>query len=44
MPRMRPVVLVLVCLAALPSAAAALSGFYLRSEEGWFWYEREPDP
>lgn len=44
MARMRPVVLVLVCLAALPSAAAALSGFYLRGEEGWFWYEREPDP
>jgi conjugal transfer pilus assembly protein TraF len=44
MPRMRPVVLVLVCLAVLPSAAAALSGFYLRSEEGWFWYEREPEP
>jgi conjugal transfer pilus assembly protein TraF len=44
MARMRPVVLALVCLAVLPSAAAALSGFYLRSEEGWFWYEREPDP
>jgi conjugal transfer pilus assembly protein TraF len=44
MARMRPVVLVLVCLAVLPSAAAALSGFYLRGAEGWFWYEREPDP
>jgi conjugal transfer pilus assembly protein TraF len=44
MPRMRPVVLVLVCLAVLPSAAAALSGFYLRSAEGWFWYERELEP
>jgi conjugal transfer pilus assembly protein TraF len=43
MPRMRPVVLVLVCLAVLPSAAAAVSGFYLRGAEGWFWYEREPD-
>jgi conjugal transfer pilus assembly protein TraF len=44
MARMRPVVLVLVCLAVLPSAAAALSGFYLRGAEGWFWYEREPEP
>ena len=44
MARMRPVVLVLVCLAVLPSAAAALSGFYLRGEEGWFWYERELEP
>ena len=44
MARMRPVVLVLVCLAVLPSAAAALSGFYLRGAEGWFWYERELEP
>lgn len=44
MPVMRSVVLALVCLAAVPSAAAALSGFYLRGEEGWFWYEREPEP
>jgi len=43
MPVMRSVVLALVCLAAVPSAAAALSGFYLRGEEGWFWYEREPE-
>ena len=25
----------------LPSQA---SGFYFREEEGWFWYEREPEP
>ena len=40
---MRPALLTLACLALLPTAAAALSGFYLRGEEGWFWYEREPE-
>ncbi len=40
---MRPALLTLACLALLPTAAVALSGFYLRGEEGWFWYEREPE-
>ena len=40
---MRPALLALACLALLPTVAIALSGFYLRGEEGWFWYEREPE-
>jgi conjugal transfer pilus assembly protein TraF len=40
---MRPALLTLACLALLPTVAVALSGFYLRGEEGWFWYEHEPE-
>jgi conjugal transfer pilus assembly protein TraF len=35
------VLLVLSTAIPLPSEAA---GFYFREQEGWFWYEREPEP
>ena len=41
---MRVLVLALPCLfLALPLQPEA-AGFYLREQEGWFWYEREPEP
>jgi conjugal transfer pilus assembly protein TraF len=44
MPAMPALLLVLIgLLPALPVPTAA-AGFYFRAEEGWFWYERAPEP
>jgi conjugal transfer pilus assembly protein TraF len=41
---MRALVLLVPCLLlALPLQPEA-AGFYFREQEGWFWYEREPEP
>lgn len=41
---MRALLFALVCLSlALPPQADA-AGFYFREQEGWFWYERVPEP
>jgi len=41
---MRALVLVVPCLLlALPLKPEA-AGFYFREQEGWFWYESEPEP
>jgi conjugal transfer pilus assembly protein TraF len=41
---MRALLTALVCLSlALPPPLPA-AGFYFRAQEGWFWYEREPEP
>jgi conjugal transfer pilus assembly protein TraF len=41
---MRALVLLVPCLLlALPLQPEA-AGFYFREQEGWFWYERDPEP
>ncbi|AGA89724.1 TraF-like protein [Thioflavicoccus mobilis 8321] len=41
---MRALLPALVCLSlALPPPLPA-AGFYFREQEGWFWYQREPEP
>jgi len=41
---MRALVIALPCfLLALPLQAGA-TGFHFREQEGWFWYDREPEP
>jgi conjugal transfer pilus assembly protein TraF len=41
---MRVLVLALPCLCLLLPLQPEAAGFYLREQEGWFWYEREPEP
>jgi len=39
---MRVLPLALCCLSLALPAPARADGFYFRGQEGWFWYEREP--
>ena len=40
---MRALLSALVCLSLLPPSQSEAAGFYFREQEGWFWYEREPE-
>jgi conjugal transfer pilus assembly protein TraF len=40
---MRALLSALVCLPLLLPPQSNAAGFYLREQEGWFWYEREPE-
>jgi conjugal transfer pilus assembly protein TraF len=40
---MRVLLSTLVCLSLLLPSQADAAGFYFREQEGWFWYEREPE-
>ncbi|MCU0833530.1 MAG: conjugal transfer protein TraF, partial [Chromatiaceae bacterium] len=41
---MRAFLLALALVAPVLPLDAAAAGFYFRAEEGWFWYERAPEP
>ena len=40
---MRALLSTLVCLSLLLPLQLDAAGFYFREQEGWFWYEREPE-
>jgi conjugal transfer pilus assembly protein TraF len=41
---MRVLLFAVVCLWLLLPRPSVAAGFYFRDEEGWFWYQREPEP